>query len=591
LIEGTLDRGFRQKQLSIFGLTAQHFWYINLTTKGGVSAMTLNPAIKVDLPKGVVIYGKNNYVYHTLRSYRNESGEPRNDRVVIGRLDSESGRLIPNNRYWEIYGAIDDAEAIIEYESDRAVGASFLVGHLLRVLGLSEVLDASLGVERSKVVQTAALYMLARNNVFDHVRVFCEGYTFNEAPLTSQTASKLFSSITHDEKMSFFKLWILKQELVGQYLAYDVTSFSTYAKKISKSEFGYNRDKERLSQINLGCFLSEKTSMPLFYVTYPGSITDNSHLQYMMAYNKDLEISNIGFILDKGFCSTKNISYLAQNNIDFIIAINKFHKTANETIDICRTNLTTLDYKIEHNTYGKSKYGCYYGIKANMHVYYDTKLFDFQINRLEESIKSIEEKLNKLKKLKKLSNSEEVKYNAYFNINKLDDGSFIFKRDSEKINFATRNCGFFCLLTNKKVGSAKTLKIYRRRDVIEKFYDDIKNFMQMKRLRTHNGDTTEGKLFCAFIGLIVASAIEEKLHKFLNDKSWSKNNLIEELEKIHIITTKTGQRLMNPLTKTQRTIFEYFGLTEKDLVAYVDGERPKPSGDHLKFGRRKPQAL
>ncbi|MDR0676828.1 MAG: transposase, partial [Elusimicrobiota bacterium] len=154
-----------------------------------------------------------------------------------------------------------------------------------------------------------------------------------------------------------------------------------------------------------------------------------------------------------------------------------------------------------------------------------------------------------------------------------DNGKFDYERDFDKIDRAAGWCGFFCLITNTDYDSAEILLKYRQKDIIEKAFDDIKNHIDMKRLRTHTSATTNGKIFCAFIALIVISEIGNKLGVFLRDKSWSKGSLIQELEKISLIMNDKGQRLMNPLTKTQRTILEAFGLNEHDLKAYVGSSK------------------
>jgi transposase len=82
--------------------------------------------------------------------------------------------------------------------------------------------------------------------------------------------------------MAFFKLWT-RERAGDRYLAYDVTSFSSYAKGIEDTEWGYNRDGDKLPQVNLGCYMGYESALPLFYVTYPGSIIDKSHMSCMMA--------------------------------------------------------------------------------------------------------------------------------------------------------------------------------------------------------------------------------------------------------------------------------------------------------------------
>ena len=51
---------------------------------------------RVELPKGVVRArkGDNIYIQYIVRVYRNEKGKPTNDRVCIGKLDQETGKLI-----------------------------------------------------------------------------------------------------------------------------------------------------------------------------------------------------------------------------------------------------------------------------------------------------------------------------------------------------------------------------------------------------------------------------------------------------------------------------------------------------------------
>jgi transposase len=490
--------------------------------------------------------------------------------VAIGRLDEKAGKLIPNAKYFEFYGRPDAQTPIVTYSSNRAVGASFLVGRIMDSLELTDVLDESLGVERSRLVQSAALYMVARDNVFDHVLEYCEGFTLNEAPLSSQSSSRLFASISFDDRMKFFKLWISKQKF-NTYLAYDVTSFSTYAKNICDSEYGYNRDNERLPQINLGCFVSMDNGLPIFYTTYPGSITDTSHLSYMMAYNKDFMLTNVGFVLDRGFCSTKNIMYLNKNNLNYIIGVNKNHKSIISAIDLYRNSIPNLFNMINDNVYAKTRRGYFYGVLSNIHIFYDPIIGQKQKILLKKKIENQEKFLAKKQFLTK---KEAKEFNTHFLIELFDDGSFTFERDYEKIALESSRCGCFCILTNNNLDSREILTKYRHKDIIEKNYDELKNNISMKRLHTHNSATTDGKLFCAFIALIVVSNIENILRNFMDERALSKKKIIDELEKIHVITTDNGNRLLNPITKTQRTIFESFGLTEEDLLAYIAAASP-----------------
>jgi hypothetical protein len=41
------------------------------------------------------------------------------------------------------------------------------------------------------------------------------------------------------------------------------------------------------------------------------------------------------------------------------------------------------------------------------------------------------------------------------------------------------------------------------------------------------------------------------------------------MEKVKVVFSAGGKRLMNPITKTQRLILEAFGLGEEDIKLYI----------------------
>jgi transposase len=201
-----------------------------------------------------------------------------------------------------------------------------------------------------------------------------------------------------------------------------------------------------------------------------------------------------------------------------------------------------------------------------MHVYYDQELAVRQKKRIFEEIKSHE---SDLIQLKRLSKQDAKRHRSFFKIALEADGSFVYERDNDKIEAKADDCGFYCLPANTGLDATQTLAKYRRKDAIEKGFEDVKNQVKMKRLRTRNAETTDGKLFCAFIAPIVASEMGEKLGEFMREKCWSKSRVITEMEKIRVVLAANGKRLMNTVTKTQRTMLDKFGLTEDDLKAYV----------------------
>jgi hypothetical protein len=57
----------------------------------------------------------------------------------------------------------------------------------------------------------------------------------------------------------------------------------------------------------------------------------------------------------------------------------------------------------------------------------------------------------------------------------------------------------------------------------------------------------------------------------MKKSGWCVDSVIRELEKIHVGVSESGNRLLEPVTKTQRIILEAFGLGDEDLRRYIQG--------------------
>jgi transposase len=523
---------------------------------------------------GVIVErtGKYRYAYKVLRTYRNERGQPTCDKKSIGRI-TDDNRLIPNGNFYDFYSDIAVPHTVTMPEDGtshvKAIGASFLVSQVLNDLGVSDILRNVFGEKRAFSILSIAEYMVCRGNIIEYIDDWTEEYSLGDC-MTPQKASLLFSSITYEDKMRFFRNWV-QRVLTGGFIAYDVTSFSCYGKSIEDAEFGYNRDGDKLPQINMGCYFSYESGLPVFYVTYPGSIVDKSHLQYIMQYNDELQIKDVIFIMDRGFCSTSNLQWFHKNKYNYILAVEKFHNAGRLAIDEVRDGLVVLLNRVQDGIYAKSIHSRFYGVASNMHIFYNNELAEKQRTIL---FKEVEDKGNILHQLSQITSHEAKKYKKFYDIKIDDKGTFTYFINYDKVNNEAINAGYFCILSNLNYKSSEILNIYRRKDSIEKGFDDIKNFIDMKKMRTHTDLTTNGKLFCSFIALIASSQISEKLRLFNEaggHRRISKHKLICELEKIKVIIHGSTRRLMNPPTKLQRELLVSLGIAEAKLQSFASG--------------------
>ena len=534
---------------------------------------------------GVIVRRSGRYrtVYKVLKSYRNIHGTPTQKRVTIGRLDDETNMLVPNETYWEFYG--DRGQVVITQTEDHndgrgggsdrlAVhfGATLLVDTVLDDLGVYRILEDVFGAKDAQLIRDCATAMTVRqSNVMHTIGDWLDLYKLGGSGLNSQTASQLFTRITHDKRMEFFTAWNKIANPTG-YLAYDVTSMSTYAHAIADAEYGYNRDGESLPQINLAQYVCYDTSLPVFYVTYPGSIVDKSHLTYMQAYNADLGLDTqaITFVLDQGFCSTKNFTGMYKAKQKFIACASTAHKATRTLIHDLRDELAHIKHRLEPGVYGMSKTGTYYGAYGTMHIFRNTT---------DDAAAMVERKVTAehatLTGLTNPTQAQLKKYTKFHTVTVNPDGTLEITQDWDKTEEAVFQASHFAIMTTDNTLTTKeVLTLYRQKDIIEKTFDGLKNHLDFHRLHTHHTETTDGKLFCAFIGLIALQRIRTTLADYQAKHSTSISRIFSELNKLTLITPTTGPRQQNPLTKTHKDILTPFNITQDTITQKITNTQP-----------------
>ena len=507
--------------------------------------------------------GKHIYIHYTIRAFRDKNGRPTNERVSIGKLDQETGMLIPNARYYELLGK--QQKHIPEYVRDVGVYAAF--SGVVKQLGLDGLLRKHFP-EHAEEILTVAQYMLCEGNVMYYLPDWQESrISYSQNVLNGAELSRLFAGIDSKARTAFFNDWIKKKK-AREFIAYDVTSISSYSKELESAEWGYNRDKEKLPQINLGMYYGEESKLPLYYRIYPGSITDKAHLRYMAEDTGLLSCRRVKFVMDRGFYSGENLKYLTDKGCRFMIALPSSLKYCRELIDkhweevINRSEV----YLGPGMPYGKAYETDALGFRMRVHLYYDPEKAAADSRALFEELQKLENELAEMTE----PPARQLHYDRYFFINRSSkDGSMSFRRNSEAIDKELSRCGFFLIAeTDFQKTTAEVLDIYRRRDVVEKCFDDLKNDLDMHRLHIHSDEAAEGKAFVAFISLIVQSHMRELLKDLMTERHFTFRKVLVELDKAKLIVSAdhiSGCRPLNPPTRVQQDILSALGVSVSAL--------------------------
>jgi len=525
------------------------------------------------------------YIYYNISSFRNKQGKPASVQIAIGKKDEETGQLIPNTRYFDIFPEHKPLGYASKSRSEQTklkrkpkpssrsnacepvcvkmCGVSATLLSIATKIGMLDILKECFPYNWDSLLG-AAFYIVSEGNVMMYIKDwFEENKAYSIKTMSDVDCSRLFESLSYAEKRKFFFEWI-KYHQEREHIVYDVTSISTYSKNIEIAELGYNRDKEKLPQVNYGMFYGMSSMLPMYYNMYSGSIPDKTCLDFMLANAKDLGVKNACLVFDRGFMTNDNISLTLDSQYSFITALPGFRLERDALVDKVHGSIEKVENWIrDYKVYGVSSPVSIENKQVYAHIYYDlerkateTKEHYSYIDKLQDELESI----NKNKAIPK-------RYKEYFSITEQSKTSLTFKLDFDKVDEKQKRSGYFILLTNVKgLSSIEVLKIYREKDTIEKHFDMFKNDLEFGRLKTHGDKTTEGKMFVGFLALILRSHMHQIIRNNDDTKKMTFEKIMIELRKIKIVSMSDMTEKLLTLTKTQKTILEVMRVDIKSLT-------------------------
>ena len=522
----------------------------------------------VDIPAHCVNVsnGKYTYIYFTQKTYRNKDGQVRNERVCIGKKSDQDQKMIPNRRYYEIF---EKEEPVHLPDVIRSCGSYAVCRKIANDLGLTNHLKKAFPAIYRDIL-TAAHYMLTSGSIMFYLDDWLDGsLSFSVDALDSVSVGRMFKEITDEEKNAFFRGW-MKEKGTKEFIAYDVTSISSYSQKLEDVEFGYNRDKEKLPQINYGMYYCEESRIPVYYMVYPGSIVDKVHCTYMIDGTDALNLKKVYFVMDKGFFTSDNLKFITEKGHRFVITMPPSLKLYRELVDKNKDDIiNNIDCKINDRLmYCKKVEETVYGFRMNVHIFYNqTKAAD-NAAAFYDKLNSME---NDLSKMTSLPSKGSVYYD-YFSISQ-NGNEIIFEKKKDEIKKVLSRCGFFLIAeTVFSKSSSEILSLYGERDTIEKCFDDLKNEIDLDRIRCSKEETAAGKMFTSFVSLIILSQLRKRLSAYCFKKKTTMKKILLELDKIKVaydFRKEHMYRIINPLTKKQKDILDALNMTDEIFLNLI----------------------
>lgn len=535
----------------------------------------------VDLPdRTVTVRTKSGtYVYLTQRvEYSSKLKCSRPKRIAIGKLNEE-GMLIPNQNYFDLYGKPVELDAPGERADSISCGPFVVVDSIARKTQLMDVLESVFPEQWEKILDLATYMMMTENNVMQYFEDY--GYRhalFNESNFTDSTIGRLFDNMSIKDMDLFIRAWVKMHADKDIYISYDSTNMNCVAGNLELAEYGHAKDNPDLPQVNMSLGYNQTGNKPLFYSLYPGSIIDNTECEKMVERAKYYECENMGFILDRGYFSIKNIRYFERNGYDYILMTKGNAGFVQEAVEECQAILRNgyTNYIEEHELYGmtleKDLFGT--GKTEYVHVYYDGIQAEKEKIIINGRYKKMDEIMEE-KVQRKTQRKEDVKaYEGYYKV-RFDDNGYLlaYQRKEKKIKEMVNKVGYFVIITSKKMDAAEALSIYRDRDTVEKTFRMEKSYLGFDVFRVHDTEKLESKVFISFVALILRNEIYQALKPMYkkNRKDNTVPKVIREYERLGITKLSDNKyHVRYSLTSRQKKILGAVGVTEKDYMDKVN---------------------
>jgi transposase len=511
------------------------------------------------------------YAYESIAYWDKDKKQSRAKRTLIGRLDPETGQIVPTDgrrrkKKAETATAKRSPKAF-EKTARCFYGATYLLDRIGEKLGISRDLKKCFPDNYQQILSIAYYLILEDKNPLYR---FEKWGSLHKHPygkeITSQRSSELFASITEDKKNKFFSLQG-KRIMEKEFWAYDITTISSYSKLLRQVQYGWNKESDHLPQLNLALVFGEKSNLPFYYRKLAGNIPDSKTVKQLLAELDILGFNKVKLLMDRGFYSEDNINALFKDHLKFMIAVKMSYSFVRKELEPFYDQFRSFEnYSEKYELYYRTVQTewCYRQERPYkkdqltekrriyIHYYYnidqaaeDEKTFDRLLLNLRHELEAGPRKPE-----------HEKLYAKYFETKTTPKRGTKARIIEQSVNKVKRYYGFFALLTNEKMDAITALELYRNKDVIEKAFGNLKELLNMRRTLVSTEQSLEGKLFVQFVALIYISYIKKQMQESGLFKNYTLQGALDKLDVIECFETP-GQKLrVGELLQKQYDIYQ-----------------------------------
>ena len=505
-------------------------------------------------------------------------------RASIGRVDPEDPtRMTPNENFLKYF---PDAE--IPEEIDRSerspylnIGTYVVLHKLIQDCKLKEILDEYMDEKDTGFLLDLACYSIIEEN---NAGQYYPDYAYEHALFTPDMkiytdlkVSDFLHGLKPEQSVGFLNSWNRsKNKRQKIYLSYDSTNKNCQAGDIDLVEYGNAKVDAGLPIFNYSVACDSANREPLFYELYPGSLNDVSQLICMTNKAHGYGYRNIGFILDRGYFSKKNLAYMDQNGYSFLIMVKGMKDFICGIIEGNQGDFENSRgrYIDRYDVYGTTvkRFLCEGDTKKrNFHIYYSDGKAYSEKQEIKQRIRRLKKYLDSCVGKECVPFGPEIR--KYFHLNYEKDGKTLklAEENTSAVEKELSLAGYFAIVSSDNMTAREAIELYKSREASEKLFRSDKSYLGNNSMRVHSDEALSSKVFIQFIALILRSriytALKEKSEKMLKKPNYLTVPVaLKELEKIVMIRQLDGvYRLDHAVTATQKIILDAFGLNEGNV--------------------------
>lgn len=533
----------------------------------------------------------NSYLTSLLLAYSaNPSSMDERNKLIVNTVIAKYGEGIRDNiQTPKDKTGMSTAQAVF-------IGPTLVLGGITRKYRIDFMLREAFGDSTANEILALAWYIASEGDALSNSDSWLDHFDNpTGCSMSSQQITRLLDSMKYDGMMTFYRHWLATFNKVGDRVLYDLTSISYYGSRIHLATWGHNRDNENLPQVNYALLCLRSTAMPLFAWPLDGSINDVNTLVNTLQFLNKLGYKPDCLMMDRGFAKEENITYMLRHKQTFLQAVKVSPDWVKGIIDAGRDERLLPESKIQiaDRTYYTSTTQCRWVCQQIKTRKKDKQTEEVIVIPQRRAYASTDENVEMLdqfgcsvhvlfcqdlvgnhwdrfmddlgaerKRLLMDSDAQPMKeYKKYFVISKAKYARHrSVEYDVESIKGHRNNyAGHICFITNDRTisSAADALREYSTRDYIEKDFDEMKNELDMRRIRVHTDDRMAARLFVQFIAEIYMREIRLCMNGSDDCKKLTRRQIFNHIKAIYKVKFKGRYKDVYPtLSKNQRNILK-----------------------------------